>query len=493
MSQLAAVVCLLLVCLGMIPTVALFAQFLMVGWHALRNHYGRCGDYTPRVAFILPAWNEADVIGASIDSLMNLSYPTGAWRIYVVDDASTDLTPAVLQAKMWQYPGAVFHLRREVGGQGKAHTLNHGLLHILGEDWAEAVMIMDADVLFDPLALRRMARHLADPQVGAVTAYVKEGSFPGNLVNRFIAFEYITAQAAARRAQNVVGVLACLAGGAQLHSRANLVAIGGKIDVSSLAEDTYTTFKTQLAGHRVVFDGNAVVWAEEPDNLVALWKQRLRWARGNLQLTAAFGHLWFHPSRHSGLGGLGFGLLWFSIVLTPVFMLASSIGLIGLYALHPDWAWTSSATLWRITIVVYIFETLFSFAIDPATARRAWLPGLLFPGVISLAIMIVFFLPRQTLPFLGSLTSGAAQGWVWYDLLTLFMYAWISVSMLAAWGVYRLENAGIPPWLRNALLILVGYGPVMAAISFAAMLAQWRKAESRWDKTIKSGKARILE
>ncbi|WP_269446688.1 hypothetical protein [Blastococcus saxobsidens] len=42
--------------------------------------------------------------------------------------------------------------------------------------------------------------------------------------------------------------MACLAGGAQLHTRENLLAIGGQIDTSSLAEDTVTTFRTQLGG-----------------------------------------------------------------------------------------------------------------------------------------------------------------------------------------------------------------------------------------------------
>jgi len=46
-----------------------------------------------------------------------------------------------------------------------------------------------------------------------VTAYIKEASRPGNYVTRSIAFEYITAQAAARRAQNVIHAHACLAGG----------------------------------------------------------------------------------------------------------------------------------------------------------------------------------------------------------------------------------------------------------------------------------------
>ncbi|MDE1162228.1 MAG: glycosyltransferase [Acidobacteriaceae bacterium] len=482
----------LLVFLGMIPALASFAQLLLVGLHGSRNHYKLCRDYTPRIAFVLPAWNEGDVIRSGIDSLMDLDYPQGHWRIYVVDDASTDDTPLIAKEKMAQYPGTVFHLRRDKGGQGKSHTLNHGLKTILADDWAEAVMIMDADVLFERQALRRMTRHLADPEVGAVTAYIKEGSFPNNVVTRFITFEYVTAQAAARRAQNVVGVMACLAGGAQLHSRENLEALGGVIDTSSLAEDTFTTLKTQLQGKRVVFEGNAVVWAEEPGTLTALWKQRLRWARGNLQLTVAFRHLWFRRSQHSKLGSVPFGILWFSIVFMPIFMILASAGLIGMYAFHREIAWSSFSTLWGTLVSVYLFETLFSYAIDPATAKRAWFEGFVFPGLISLAIMALFFLPHSMVRFLDTPASASGYAWSWHVILTLLIYSWASLSMLAAWGIYRLEKAGAPKWLCNTLLLLVGYGPQLCAIGFAALVAYCRGTKSEWDKTIKSGKVRIL-
>jgi len=60
----------------------------------------------------------------------------------------------------------VFHLRREQGGQGKAHTLNFGLETVLADHWMEALLVMDADVIFEPDALARMSRHLADDSVG---------------------------------------------------------------------------------------------------------------------------------------------------------------------------------------------------------------------------------------------------------------------------------------------------------------------------------------
>ena len=195
----------------------------------------------------------------------------------------------------------------------------------------QALLITDADVIFEPSALRTMTRHLADPAVGAVTCYIKEGSRPGNYLTRFIGYEYVTAQAAARRGQNVLGALACLAGGAQLHSRANLLALGGRIDTTSLAEDTFTTFETQLRGRRVVFEPHAICWAEEPGSVVALWKQRLRWARGNVQVTFRYRRLWFRPGAGTASAACTFGLFWFCLFLQPVFMITSSAALLTLY------------------------------------------------------------------------------------------------------------------------------------------------------------------
>src|SRR3954466_11432171 len=120
-----AIVLVIFVALGVVPVLTMAYQFLLIPVHAVKNHYSRAAPYLPRVAVIVPAWNEGAVIGASIDRLMGLEYPEGALRIYVVDDASTDETPDVVRAKAREYPDAVFHLRRDKGGEGKAHTLNH--------------------------------------------------------------------------------------------------------------------------------------------------------------------------------------------------------------------------------------------------------------------------------------------------------------------------------------------------------------------------------
>ena len=482
-----------LVMLGAVPLIAASYQFGIIGLHAGRNHYSQVAPRFPRVAILIPAWNEAAVIGHSIDRLVALDYPAERLRVYVVDDASTDETPDVVLERADRYPGQVIHLRREKGGEGKAHTLNHGLREILADDWMQALLIMDADVIYEPDSLRRMTRHFADPSVGAVTAYIKEGSDPANWMNRFIGYEYITAQAAARRSQNVLGALACLAGGAQLHTRENLEAIGGQIDTSSLAEDTFTTFKTQLAGNRVVFDGNATVWAEEPDNIDGLWKQRLRWARGNVQVSLRFRNLWFHPNEGHRLGSISFGIFWFCLFLLPVFMIVASASLVALFFIDFPKSWATFKLLWIINAASFVFITSFALMIDPKTGRRTWKEGVTFPGLISVAIIFYTCFPRlftwlmfNTMDTLGiPATTPVLRSFI------LFAYVWLAGTMLVAWFAKLAESHSRLYRLSPLLVYISGYGPLLCAVTFASYIYEGRGAEMKWDKTEKSGKVAV--
>lgn len=481
------IICMVLVAIGALPVAVGLYQFLLIPIHAFRNHYPAARPHLPRVAVLLPAWNEGAVIGASIDRLIKLTYPKDRLRIYVVDDASTDSTPDVVLAKAAQYPGQVVHLRRDKGGEGKAHTLNHGIAILLADDWMQALLIMDADVIYREDSLRRMTAHLGDPSVGAVTAFIAEGSGDPNYLTRFIAYEYIAAQRASRRAQNVIGAMACLAGGAQLHSRENLEAIGGRIDTSSLAEDTFTTFLTQLGGRRVVFEPHAVVLAEEPGSIAALWKQRLRWARGNVQLTGRFRKVFFRPSKAHRLGSITFGLFWFTTFLLPVAMILSSIGLIGLYFLNSDLANVVFRATWFLSACTYVYLTLFALQLDGRAGWRNWREAILFPGVISLTVITMAFFPGlldEWLPGLFGLSVSDTGGKIW----TLFIYAWLSLCMVAAWGIKRIENNKIGRRLAPILVYFVGYGPLLCAITFDAYIKQFRGAAQVWDKTEKTGR-----
>jgi cellulose synthase/poly-beta-1,6-N-acetylglucosamine synthase-like glycosyltransferase len=468
-----------LVYLGAVPVFGSLMQYVLAGLHYFRIPYDRLEPYYPNTTVVVPAWNEAAVIGRTIDHLLAMEYPEERLRVIVVDDASTDDTPSIVRAKAEEYPGRVVHLRRERGGQGKAYTLNHGIAHALSGDWTEAVLVTDADVLFEKDALRKMTRHLSDPNVGAVTAYIKEGSQPDHAIARFIAFEYATAQAVGRRAQNILGALACLAGGAQLHARDNLEAIGGRIDTSTLAEDTVTTFETQLSGRRVEFDGNAVVWAEEPADLNALWKQRLRWARGNFQVSLQYASMWGKQRPRFGrLGRWPFKLVWYSSLLMPLLLTGASASLVSLYAMHATSTWSAFRFLWIWHAIAYVFGTALALAIDLQTARRAWFEAIMFPGVVSLAIIAYSVLPRSHEPTLPS----------W---LILVMYSWLFLSVPLAWFAKVLAQYPRCRWLSVLLIYVAGYGPYLCAVIAASYMAELRNAAAAWDKTVKIGRVSL--
>lgn len=469
------------VMLATLPIVSGVYQYLAVGFSFFRTHLEQTGWYTPRIAVIVPAWNEGAVVGGTIDQLMNLDYPADCLRVYVVDDGSSDETPHIVIAKSKEYRGRVVHIRRVAGGEGKAHTLNYGLEVLWKSDWTQAVLIMDADVIYSRNSIRQMARHLVDPKVGAVTAYIKEGSRDPNWVQRYIGFEYITATGVSRRAQNVLGFLACLSGGAQLHSRANLMAIGGEIFTATLAEDTFTTFKTQLAGHTAIFEPNALVFAEEPDALDMLWKQRVRWARGNVQITKTYAHLWCRPSRHPGLGSVSMALLWFSLFLTPVFQTLASISLVALYFLNAKVSWSLFTAFWIIAGIQYCLVLAGSLVVDPWMGRRTVWEGVLFPGVVSLAIICATLIPQ-----LSSAWQHLPEPY--RAILTLWAYAWVAASMGVAYLARPAEKSEKWQWAAKPLLLAGGYGAFLSAVTVGAYIKEYTGASMTWDKTVKTGK-----
>jgi len=112
----------------------------------------------------------------------------------------------------------------------------------------------------------------------------------------------------------------------------------------------------------------------------------------------------------------------------------------------------------------------------------------IFPGLVSIVMMA---LAVSGVKIIGPTDRLSLESWSWRDAAVSLGLAWTGISTLAAWLVYRIDKAGAPKWLRNSLLVLVGFGPLLCAMAFAAIIAQFRKADLKWDKTIKSGKAKI--
>ena len=173
----------------------------------------------------------------------------------------------------------------------------------------------------------------------------------------------------------------------------------------------------------------------------------------------------------------------------PVLILGACVGLVALFFIDFPWSWTLFRLFWTFHAITYLFVTLFSFLIDPMTARRTWVQGLLFPGALSLLIIIyscappLFEVPGAAVL---ALLTPASQVFALRSLI-LFIYAWLGLSMLAAYGAKLLETKTNRRTLATAAIYVAGYGPLLCAITLAAYVYELRGAEMKWDKTNKVG------
>ena len=282
--------------------------------------------FVPSVSVIIPAYNEERVIEASVQRVLASDYP--GLEVLVADDGSRDRTSAVVMAAFGADPRV--RLLTLVNG-GKAAALNRALLQASGE----VIIALDADTQFEPQTIRRLARWFADPAIGAVAGDARVGNRV-NLVTRWQAVEYITAQNLERRALAGFDAMTVVPGAVGAWRRAALDAVGGYPE-DTLAEDQDLTIAIQRSGWRVTYDPHAIAWTEAPESFRALAKQRYRWAFGTLQC------LWKHRGvlrtrKPTGLALVGLPQAWlfqiFFAAVSPLIDLALFISIIGTE--HPD-------------------------------------------------------------------------------------------------------------------------------------------------------------
>ena len=112
----------------------------------------------PDVVAVVPARNEADVIGHSLGSLLAQDYP-GRFSVVLVDDNSSDGTAGVARAAATARPErlALIGGRPLPGGwTGKLWALEQGVAVAMQSVQPHYLFLTDADIVHRPDALRRL-------------------------------------------------------------------------------------------------------------------------------------------------------------------------------------------------------------------------------------------------------------------------------------------------------------------------------------------------
>lgn len=358
----------------------------------------------PPVSVIIPAYNEEKVILAAITRVLASDYPS--LELIVADDGSRDGTSALVAANF----GSDVRVKLlTLANGGKASALNRALAHASGA----IIIALDADTQFLPDTVAKLVRWFADPEIGAVAGNARVGNRV-NLVTRWQAIEYVTAQNVERRALNALGAITVVPGAVGAWRKVALDAVGGYPE-NTLAEDQDLTIAIQRKGWRVAYDVEAVVLTEAPETFRALGRQRYRWSFGTLQC------LWkhravFRTGRPRGLAWFGMPQAWlFQIIfaaLSPIIDLALVISIIGtIVRVHQHgWAQTQSDVLrmgvyWFVFVVIDLLAGWVAYRLEPARQR--------FPALL---MMMQRFAYRQlmymvVLRSINSALRGGIVGW----------------------------------------------------------------------------------
>src|SRR5690606_24136428 len=225
------------------------------------------------VGVVVPAHNEEKVIVKTVQSLLQSTCKE--LEILIVDDGSTDGTYELCQSR-FRHCANVSVVTKPNGG--KAAALNYGF-SLLDVD---VVVAIDGDTVLLPEAIENLAAHFADAGIAAVAGNAKVGNRV-NLLTKWQALEYITAQNLDRRAFELVNCISVVPGAIGAWRRRAVLRAGG-FTTDTIAEDADLTLRLIRGGYRVAYEERAIALTEAPETTSQFVTQRFRWMFGMLQV-----------------------------------------------------------------------------------------------------------------------------------------------------------------------------------------------------------------
>jgi biofilm PGA synthesis N-glycosyltransferase PgaC len=229
----------------------------------------------PAVTFLVPCHNEGANVDETVRSLLDQDYPE--LEVIAINDASSDDTGARLDALALREPRLrVIHFVRN---QGKAMGLRMGALAARHE----ILVCLDGDALLDKHATRWLVRHfLEGARVGAVTGNPRVRNRT-TLLGKIQVGEFSSIIGLIKRAQRIYGRVFTISGVVAAFRKSALHDVG-YWNTDMVTEDIDVSWRLQLAHWDIRYEPNALCWILMPETLKGLWRQRLRWAQGGVEV-----------------------------------------------------------------------------------------------------------------------------------------------------------------------------------------------------------------
>lgn len=273
----------------LIADIVLFALFLLcyayqvviytpVSLLAKKRPHGQTKLH--KLAILVAARNEEAVIGQLLDSLEKQDYPRDLFEVFVVADNCSDRT-----AEIAERYGATVFVRNSTEQVGKGYALDFLLTCIdgaRGKDAFDAFVVFDADNLAKASFLTEINRTFSDGYE-IVTGFRNSKNYGDSWIAAATGMWFLRVCSTLNRARSACGVSAELQGTGFLFSNKVKEENGGW-PFHLLTEDTEFLVHSILAGYTVGYCHEAEFYDEQPTTFRESWRQRLRWAKGGIQV-----------------------------------------------------------------------------------------------------------------------------------------------------------------------------------------------------------------
>lgn len=283
-------------------------------------------ELLPTVTVIVPAYNESKQVWDTLISLAASDFPAQKMQILAVDDGSKDDTWYWMQQAKIKL-GDRLTIFQQPENKGKRHALYRGFKLGTGD----VFVTVDSDSIVKKDTLRNLVSpFVVDKNCGAVAGNVQVLNNSQAIIPKMLNVSFVMSFEFMRSVESRLGSVLCTPGAAAAYSK---TAVFGCLEdwinqtfmgqPSDIGEDRAMTNMILKQGHHVLFQRNAVVLTNVPEEYKGLYKMFIRWGRSNVRENIMMAKYVFKNFREGSKFGARLLFLnqSFRLIMTYPFML----------------------------------------------------------------------------------------------------------------------------------------------------------------------------
>jgi len=231
------------------------------------------------ISVLIPVFNEEESIEDTIKHVLQINYPKKKLEIIVINDGSTDNTEKIVKKLIKKYKQIRLINKKN---SGKADSLNQGMEIARGE----LIAVVDSDSFPGKESLKKLTGFFSDPQMGAVTSFVKVRNKDKNFFAKIQSIEYMIL-GWSRKLLDFIDSVYVTNGPLSLYRKSFAEKVGG-FDKNTVTEDIDITWNMLYHNYKTGMCLDTEVTTIVPIKFKEWFRQRTRWGLGGLQAISKY-------------------------------------------------------------------------------------------------------------------------------------------------------------------------------------------------------------